>query len=69
MARFGKVSSGGLRRATVLGYILNTVFISFTGNRQRDQQMLAAQPSLQPTYQQAIQERQQLALKFNQMPK
>jgi len=24
---------------------------------------------LQPTYQQAIQERQQLALKFNQMPK
>jgi hypothetical protein len=41
----------------------------FTGNHQRDQQMLAAQPSLRATYQQAMDERQQLAQKFNQMPK
>ena len=31
--------------------------------------MLAANPSLQQTYQQAMQERRALADKFNQMPK
>jgi hypothetical protein len=35
----------------------------------RDQQMLAAQPSLQPVYQQAVDERKNLATKFNQLPR
>ena len=41
----------------------------FTGNHQRDQQMLAAQPSLQPVYQRAVDERKNLATKFNQLPR
>ena len=41
----------------------------FTGNHQRDQQMLAAHPPLQATYQQAMDERKSLATKFNQLPR
>jgi vacuolar-type H+-ATPase subunit E/Vma4 len=41
----------------------------FTGSQARDQQMLAAQPELRTTYQEAMRDRQALGAAFSRMPK